>query len=106
MLTHTLVYYYVKTQFNKKINVLRFNNRLEFNMLNFYHMKGIIHKKSCVNTLQQNGIAERKQEWDCGKKTWPSIEAALPIQFWGACALTANFLINWTPTSLLYGKIP
>ena len=99
-------YSYVETQFNKKIKVLRSDNGLEFNMIDFYRIKGIIHEKSCVNTPQQNGIVERKHGHLLNVARALRFQAALPLQFWGECVLTAAYLINRTPNPLLNGKTP
>jgi len=37
-----------------------------------------------------------------GRKKTP--EACLPIEFWGECVLGTTYLINRTPTQVLYGK--
>lgn len=52
----------VETQFETKIKVLRSDNGAEFNMVEFFNAKRIIHQQSCVETPQQNGIVERKHQ--------------------------------------------
>jgi len=51
---------FVQNHFKTNIKTIRTDNGLEFAMSNFYALKGIIDKKSCVETQQQNGIVERK----------------------------------------------
>ena len=53
----------VQTQFNSKIKIVCTDNGTEYfsNILRSYFKDNdIIHHSSCVNTPQQNGIAERK----------------------------------------------
>ena len=53
----------IQTQFNSKIKIVRTGNGAEYfsNILGSYFKDNdIIHHSSCVNTPQQNGIAERK----------------------------------------------
>ena len=53
----------VKTQFQGKIQVLHTDNGKEYfnSILGPYLLNhGIVHQSSCINTPQQNGIAERK----------------------------------------------
>ena len=53
----------INTQFHTNIQVLRTDNGREyFNAIlgDFLKEKGIIHHSSCVDTPQQNGVAERK----------------------------------------------
>ena len=53
----------IQTQFQIKIQVLKTNNAKEYfkSVLGSYLMRqGIVHLSSCVDTPQQNGIAERK----------------------------------------------
>jgi len=53
----------IKIQFQKTIKIIRIiriDNGLEFNMINFFKTKGIIHQTSCIETPEQNGLVERK----------------------------------------------
>ena len=53
----------IQTQFQAKIQVFRTDNAREyFNVIlgNYLLENGIIHQSSCIDTPQQNGIAERK----------------------------------------------
>lgn len=56
---HTII----QTQFSTKIQILRSDRARDFfnSVLgNFLTSQGIIHQSSCVDTLQQNGVSERK----------------------------------------------
>ena len=55
-------YTMIKTQFGKSIKVFRTDNRLEFQMIDFFKFHGIIHQHSCVANPQQNSIVERKHQ--------------------------------------------
>jgi hypothetical protein len=53
----------VKNQFNRTIKHVRTDNGQEFlsnNIQIFFHDHGILHERTCVDTPQQNGVAERK----------------------------------------------
>ena len=53
----------IKNWFGVTIKRFRSNNAKDyFNqvLISYFHHEGIIHESSCVNTLQQNGVAERK----------------------------------------------
>ncbi|RDX94436.1 hypothetical protein CR513_23191, partial [Mucuna pruriens] len=41
---------------SKKLKYFRSGNVLEFNLVDFYKSRGIIHKTSCIETPQQNRI--------------------------------------------------
>jgi len=53
---------FVQNHFQTNIKTIRIDNGVEFAMSSFYASKGIIHKTSCVETPQQNGIVERKHQ--------------------------------------------
>jgi transposase InsO family protein len=98
--------YLVENQFGKNVKVVRSDNGPEFKISQFYSSKGIIHQTSCVNTPQQNGVAERKHRHLLNVVRALFFQATLPKHFWGDAILTAAYLINRTPTPILKGKTP
>ena len=58
-------YKMIENQFQTKISILRSNNRTEYFykvLETFSNEKGILHQSSCSDTLEHNGIAERKNK--------------------------------------------
>lgn len=97
----------VKRQFNKCVKVVRSDNGTEFIYMKDYFLEqGIIFQTSCVGKPQQNGRVERKHRHILNVARALRFQGHLPIKFWGECVLTAGYLINRTPSSLLNGKSP
>ena len=51
------------TQFDARVKIVRSDNGEEYfksGLEDYFLDHGIIHQSSCTNTLQQNGVAERK----------------------------------------------
>ena len=99
-------YTMIKTHFGKSIKVFRTNNELAFQMVDFFKFHGIIYQHSCVATLQQNSVVERKhQHILCVARTL-KLQSNIPIAYWGDCILTLMHLINRLPYPLLNNKSP
>lgn len=106
-----LLYFFqwVQTQFNSKVKVLRTDNGLEFNhhdLVSHYNAHGMERQSSCTDTPQQNGVVERKHRHLLEVARALRFQAHLPIQFWGECVLTATYLINRMPLTVLGNKTP
>ena len=53
----------IRRQFDISIKQFRSDNAREFfnyHLSTFFEKQGVVHESSCVNTPQQNGVAERK----------------------------------------------
>ena len=94
----------VETEFEVKIKFLRSDNGAEFQMKEFFKNKGNIHQKSCVETLQQNGIVERKHQHLLNVARTLRFQLGLSLDYWNDCVLTATYIISRVPTSLLNNK--
>ena len=95
----------IKTQFGKKIKIIRSNNGSEFisgPMLQYYVENRIIHQTRCVVTPQQNDRVERKHRDVLNVARHCVFK--LPVHFGGECLLTTTSLIKRTPSKLLNGK--
>ena len=99
-------YTMIKTQFGKSIKVFRTYNGLEFQMIDFFKLHGIIHQHSCVATPQQNSIVERKHQRILCVVRALRLQSNIPIAYWGDYIITVVHLINRLPYPLLNKKSP
>ncbi|KAI3730786.1 hypothetical protein L1987_61963 [Smallanthus sonchifolius] len=101
-------FHLIKNQFGKTVKVFRSDNGTEFlnkQMKEFFDSEGILHQTSCVYTPQQNGIAERKHRHLLNVARALLFQGGLPLRFWSECVLTAAYLINRIPSSVLNEKL-
>ncbi|RVW76991.1 Retrovirus-related Pol polyprotein from transposon TNT 1-94 [Vitis vinifera] len=79
-------------------------SRSEFTSFMSHH--GILHQSSCAHTPQQNGVAERKNRHLVETARTLFLHSHVPFRFWGDAVLTACYLINRMPSSVLHDQIP
>lgn len=99
----------IVNQFGVSIRRLRSDNGKEyFNQYldHFFQTQGIIHESSCVDTPQQNGVAERKNRYLLNV-TWALLfQMSVPKHFWGEAVLTSAYLINRVLSKTFGNKSP
>ncbi|RVX10385.1 Retrovirus-related Pol polyprotein from transposon RE1 [Vitis vinifera] len=71
-----------------------------------YVSSWILHQSSCAHTPQQNGVAERKNRHLVETARTLLLHSHVPFRFWGDAVLTACYLINRMPSSVLHDQIP
>ena len=97
---------FVKTQFDTIVKTLRSDNAKEYftnEFMQYTTDNGIIHESSCAYTPQQNGVAERKNRHILEVARTMMIHGHVPHCFWADAVLTACYLINRMPSSVLDG---
>ena len=86
---------------NTRIKIIRTDCGGEYSKTEFQSLcgsAGIFHQFSCPQTLQQNGIAERKHCHIVDMALTIIDQASLPLKFWPYAFTTAVFLINRLPS--------
>ncbi|PKA63396.1 Retrovirus-related Pol polyprotein from transposon TNT 1-94 [Apostasia shenzhenica] len=104
-----MFYNMIKNQFNTSIQILKTDNARDFfnsNLSPYLQSLGVVHQSSCVDTPQQNGIAERKNRHILEVARSLLFQTNVPKQFWGEAVLTATYLINRMPSRVLTFESP
>ncbi|WJZ83952.1 hypothetical protein VitviT2T_003590 [Vitis vinifera] len=99
----------IQTQFQSKIQILKSDNARDyFNSIlgEFLAQEGIVHLSSCVDTPQQNGIAEKKNRHLLEVARSLMFSMNVPKLFWGQAVLTAAYLINRMSSRVLKFQTP
>jgi hypothetical protein len=98
-----------ENQFSCKIRQLQTDGGGEFNSSRFHTFlsnNGILHRKTCPHTSQQNGIAERKLRHILETGLTLLAHSGLPKSFWVDAFLTSVYVINKLPTPVLSNSSP
>jgi hypothetical protein len=69
-------------------------------------MHGILHRRSCPHTAQQNGLAERKHRHLLEMGLLLLAQSHIPDVFWVDAVLHSAYIINRLPTPLLSNDSP
>ena len=102
-------YTLVCNQYNANVKVFRSDNGTEYlngDFDSFLASRGIIHQTTCVNTAQQNGVAERKNRHLLEVARSLMFKMNVPKFLWGEAVKTAAYLINRMPSRILGYKTP
>ncbi|GJU65596.1 ribonuclease H-like domain-containing protein [Tanacetum coccineum] len=97
----------IPNQFKCNIKTVRSNNGTEFvnNKMHYlFNSFGIVHQTTCAYTPQQNGIAKRKHIHLLYAARSLLFQSGIPLNMWTECILTAVYLINMLPFSVLNVK--
>ena len=95
---------YVENQFQTSIRILRSDSGGEYMSHEFHEFlqqKGILSQRSCPNTPQQNGVAERKNRHLLDVTRTLLLQASVPSKFWVEALSTAVYLINRLPSTVI-----
>ena len=99
----------IQNQFQTNIQVFKTDNARDFfnSILGSYlQSHGIVHQSSCVDTPQQNGVAERKNRHLLEVAHSLLFTSHVPKNLWEEAILTATYLINRMSSQILKFKTP
>ena len=100
---------FISTQFGAKIQTQRSENDKEYfnqDLITYLQKEGILHHSSCVDTPQQNGVVERKNQHLLDVARSLLFQMKVPKIYWGEAILTAAYLINRMPSRVLEYQSP
>jgi len=76
-------------------------------MQDYLQSKGILHQKtSCPHVPQQYSVVERKHKHLLKTARVLLLQSNMPLHFWGDFLLTATYVINIFPRTILNNKTP
>jgi hypothetical protein len=77
-----------------RVKIIRTDNGVEFKLPNLYVENGIIHHTSCVETLEQNSVVERKHRHILNVARAILFHSKLPKFYWCYVVSYAVHIIN------------
>lgn len=99
----------IKTQFGVKIRGIRTDNAKDYfnqTLSSYFEKEGNVHQSSCVDSPQQNGVAERKNRHLLEVTRALIFQNHVPKNYWGEAILTSSYLINRLPSRVIDFKSP
>ena len=97
----------VERQFTTKLKNVQTNWGGEFrNLAPFFSSLGIIHRRSCPHTSEQNGFVERRHRHVVETGLTLLAQSFVPQRFWHYAFDTAVYLINRMPSRTSTNKSP
>lgn len=99
----------VEKQTGEKIRIVQSDNGREYcnrEFDAFLTEQGIKRRLTVPYTLEQNGVAERKNRTLCETARCLIIESKVPLHFWAEAIAISNYLRNRCPSSSIDGKTP
>ena len=99
----------VQNQFGVQIKSFRLDNARDyFNQIlsPYFQSQGILHDSSCVNTPQQNGVAERKNGHLLNTTLALLFQGNASKSYLGEVVLTATYMINKIHLRVVDNKSP
>jgi hypothetical protein len=99
----------VEKQFSNNIKQIQSDGGGEYISIHFQSFltkNGIVHRKSCPYTSQQNGLAERKLRHILETGLTLLAHSSLSNKYWADAFVTAVYIINRLPTPTLNYKSP
>ncbi|GKA16980.1 putative RNA-directed DNA polymerase [Tanacetum coccineum] len=89
----------IERQFNTKLKSVQTDWGGEFrNLSTFFTSLGILHRRSCPHTSEQNGLVERRHRHVVETGLTLLSQSAVPTKFWHFAYDTAVYLINRMPS--------
>ncbi|GJW35576.1 putative RNA-directed DNA polymerase [Tanacetum coccineum] len=97
----------VERQFTTKLKNVQTDWGGEFrNLASFFSSLGIIHRRSCPHTSEQNGFVERRNRHVVETGLTLLAQACVPQRFWHYAFDTSVYLINRMPSRTSTNKSP
>lgn len=97
----------IECQFNTKLKYVQTDWGGEFrNLSHFFNSLGILHRRSCPHTSEQNGLVERRHRHVVETGLTLLSQSGVPSKFWHFAYDTAVYLINRMPSRNLSNTSP
>lgn len=105
----SIFYHMVRTKYSLPIKIIRSDNGGEYlnsELSKFFQNNGILHETTCPRTLQQNGVAERKNRHILETTKALLTGVSVPHNYWVDTITYAVYLMNRMPSRALSFRTP